>query len=92
MVSAVAFPRPGIAEGQDAVTTEPRPFEELVVTATRNGEPLRTQAGNTSRFTASDIDFIRHDHIAETLNRAPGVGIHRGNGQDVRTNGNADRH
>jgi len=80
--ATVALVSTPVAADDEAISDKIRPFEELVVTTTRQGEPLRDLAGNTSRFTASDIDFVRHDHIAETLNRAPGVGIHRGNGQE----------
>jgi iron complex outermembrane recepter protein len=82
-IVAGAFMAAPASAADDALTIAPsQPYEELVVTATRQGAPLRDLPGNTSRLSTDDVDFIRQDHAAEILNTVAGVGIHRGNGQE----------
>ncbi len=57
-------------------------MDRMVVTNTRTDQALRDQAGNVALLSAEDIEFIRPDHIAEALNRLPGVYLHRNNGFD----------
>lgn len=57
-------------------------LDDLVVTGTRSETSLLDLAGNTSKISEQDIDFVRADHITEVINRLPGVMIQRGNGQE----------
>jgi outer membrane receptor protein involved in Fe transport len=58
------------------------PDEVIVITATRSAQAATDQAGNTARLDEAEIDAIHADHIAEALNRLPGVYLHRGNGAE----------
>jgi outer membrane receptor for Fe3+-dicitrate len=60
-------------------------LDEMVVTATRAPQPLDTQIRNTSILNKHDVEFVRHTHISELLNRLPGVNLHRNNGQESLT-------
>ncbi|MDT8371895.1 MAG: TonB-dependent receptor [Gammaproteobacteria bacterium] len=57
-------------------------LDELVVTGTRSETALLDLAGNTSKISEQQIDFVRADHITEVINRLPGVMVQRGNGQE----------
>ncbi|MDF1589794.1 MAG: TonB-dependent receptor [Gammaproteobacteria bacterium] len=57
-------------------------LNDLVVTGTRSETALLDLAGNTSKISEQQIDFVRADHITEVINRLPGVMVQRGNGQE----------
>ncbi|MBE0438360.1 MAG: TonB-dependent receptor [Gammaproteobacteria bacterium] len=57
-------------------------LDDLVVTGTRSETALLDLAGNTSKISEQQIDFVRADHITEVINRLPGVMVQRGNGQE----------
>jgi len=61
---------------------EPEPDEVMVIIGTREAEPAADHAGNTAQLDEAEIEFIHADHVAEALNRLPGVNIHRGNGAE----------
>ena len=69
-------------EGAATVDEENNGFERFVITGTRTEKAIDEQAGNTARLDGSEIEFINADHVAEALNRLPGVMLHRGNGQE----------
>ena len=50
-------------------------IKTLVVTGTRLPEPVATLAGNTSRVSSGEIDWIGAHEANEVLNRLPGVFI-----------------
>ncbi len=56
--------------------------EVFVITGTRTEAPAAGHAGNTARLGKGEIAFIHPDHMAEALNRLPGVNLHRGNGAE----------
>ncbi len=70
------FGPPRVAEA-----AETRP-ERMVVTATRQETSLLEQAGSIAVLSGEELAFIRSDHIAEALNRLPGVYLHRNSGFD----------
>ncbi len=83
LVAAMALaPSVGWAQEDQPGTGGTTAFDELVVTGTRRGSPLSELAGNTTRFDVGEIDLVRQDHIGEIVNRAVGVGLHRGNGRE----------
>ncbi len=59
--------------------------EIITVTGTRREVALDTVAGNIARLDGNTVAFINADHVAETLNRLPGVFLHRNSGQDMLT-------
>jgi iron complex outermembrane receptor protein len=61
------------------------PLDELVVTATRHAEPLRTFAGSLSLIDAADVAEVGATHHAEIMNRAAGVMFQRNSGQESLT-------
>ncbi len=71
-----------VTAGAESFAQEPGGFDTMVVTATRTETDLATLAGNTALLDGEEITFIRADHIAEALNRLPGVYIHANSGQD----------
>jgi len=69
--------------GTGALADEaPTPDEIIVITGTRSQQPAADQAGNTAKLDGEEIAFIHADHMAEALNRLPGINIHRGNGAE----------
>ncbi|WP_372782078.1 TonB-dependent receptor [Litorivivens sp.] len=62
----------------NALGTEP---EQVVVSATRL-EQTQTPLSSVSVIGKQAIDTVSHIHINELLNRAPGVWVSRGNGQE----------
>ena len=54
-------------------------FDELVVTTTRAEAPRLDNPGN---ITTLDPDTRLSNYPADLLNQAPGINIHRGNGQE----------
>lgn len=56
--------------------------DEIVVTANRRETPKSESPASISVVGSDEILRINADHPAETLNRVPGVLIHRGNGQE----------
>jgi iron complex outermembrane recepter protein len=61
------------------------PLDEIIVTATRQSDRLRTYAGSVSVITADDIARIGSTHHSELINRAPGALIQRNSGQESLT-------
>lgn len=57
-------------------------LETLVVTASRVEQPLDQLATSVSVLSGADIEQVSHVHINELMNRAPGVWVSRGNGQE----------
>jgi len=67
-----------------AAITSAAPFalQEVTVTATRRPQRAREVAGSLHREVASEFGRIDTTHVAESLNRAPGVFMQRGSGQE----------
>ncbi len=59
--------------------------DTLVVTTQRRAVPLQSAGGNIAVIDADALITISSDHIAEALNRAPGVGLQRGSGAEQLT-------
>ncbi len=57
-------------------------LDELVVTSTGQGTPRSIQPGNITRIDRADIRLVAPDHPSEIVNRAPGVFVQRGSGQE----------
>ena len=66
------------AAAQDAPARE----DIIIVTETRSPQLLDDIAANLAKLDASEIERVRGEHISELLARAPGVYLHRGNGQE----------
>ncbi len=56
--------------------------DEIVVTAERRIQGTDTLASNIATIDNNEITSLGADHVSEILNRAPGVLIHRGSGQE----------
>lgn len=56
--------------------------DEVVITASRIAEPQALGATPVAVLDADELARIGAHHVAETLNRAPGVFINRGNGAE----------
>lgn len=80
----LAMAMAGLMTASAAVLADDQSEEEdrFVIIGTRSAQPAADQAGNTARLDGAEIEFIHADHIAEALNRLPGVGLHRGNGAE----------
>ena len=61
------------------------PLDEIIVTATRQSDSLRTYAGSISVVTEADVARVGSTHHAEIINRAPGALIQRNSGQESLT-------
>ncbi|MEZ5895212.1 MAG: TonB-dependent receptor [Parvularculaceae bacterium] len=59
--------------------------DTLVVTTQRRAVPLQSTAGNIAVIDGAELIAISADHIAEAINRAPGVGLQRGSGAEQLT-------
>jgi outer membrane receptor protein involved in Fe transport len=70
---------PAAAPMAEAADAQLRP---VTVTGTRELQPIRELAGNTSRIEHPAIERTRHTHVSELLYRAPGTWISRGSGQE----------
>jgi iron complex outermembrane receptor protein len=57
-------------------------LESVSVTASRIAKDVNEQSVSISLISAQDIDTVGHNHISQLLNRAAGVWISRGNGQE----------
>jgi len=60
-------------------------LEEVVVTATRSPVALATYAGSATRIESGTVALVGATHSSELLNRAAGVMIQRGSGQESLT-------
>ncbi len=60
-------------------------LEEVTVTALRRPQALLTHAGSIARIDAVEISELAATHHSELMNRAPGVLIQRGSGQESLT-------
>ncbi len=61
------------------------PLEPVIITALRESRPLAGFAGSATRLSADEVSLTGATHHAELLNRAPGVMIQRGSGQESLT-------
>lgn len=59
--------------------------EEVIVTATRVAQPLRTYAGSITQIGADEIALVGSTHQSEIVNLAPGAMIQRNSGQESLT-------
>ena len=66
----------------EAAEPETRAISEIVVTSQRQPQQILQHAGNISRLDAAVLERVKHHHIHELLNRAMGVWIVRGSGQE----------
>lgn len=57
-------------------------LETLVVTGTREAQPLQELAGNTRVLDSQTLQLTAHTHIQESLSRVAGANLARGNGQE----------
>jgi outer membrane cobalamin receptor len=57
-------------------------LDEIIVTATKDSQPLRELASTLSVVDSDALSEISHTHINEALQRVPGVWLSRGNGQE----------
>lgn len=79
----LALPALFLAASGPAAAEDPAPLKgEVVVTSTSTGTARQTHPGNVAKIPEREIDFVKADHYSELLNRAPGVYIHRNNGQE----------
>ena len=78
-VSLLAFPNGGRAETHWASKSL---INQVTVTATRRAALRGDQPGTLGIIRAAELIFLRADHVAEALNRVPGVNIQRGSGQE----------
>ncbi len=60
-------------------------LDEVIVTATRQGESLRTYAGSASTIDTDAVALVGPTHHSEILNRVPGAMIQRNSGQESLT-------
>lgn len=60
-------------------------LDEVVVTATRQSQSLRTYAGSASIIGSNDVALVGPTHHSEVLNRVPGTMIQRNSGQESLT-------
>ncbi len=72
---------PQDARAETAWTVGPL-FDQITVIAARRAARLGDQPGNSAQIAAGQIVFLRADHVAQALNRLPGVNIQRGSGQE----------
>ena len=57
-------------------------IETLVVTVSRNAQPVQEIVGNTAVLDRKSLELISHNHIQESMLRIPGANMARGNGQE----------
>lgn len=63
-------------------SSETLQLETITVTANRIGQPVSTSNSSLNVLSEQDIELVSAVHISELMNRAPGVWITRGNGQE----------
>lgn len=73
------------ATGSFAAAAAQDSLAEVVVTATRRAESRLDFAGSVSSLDSNAIALLGPTHAAEALNRAAGVYLQRGSGQEVLT-------
>ena len=66
----------------EAAEPETGAISEIVVTSQRRPQPILQHAGNINRLDTDVFERVQHHHIHELLNRAAGVWIVRGSGQE----------
>ena len=64
-----------------AEETKPKQLEEVVVTATREEEPLKEKAQTIGVIKEEDIKDVKPSHPSQVLNRIPGVWINTTSGE-----------
>ena len=57
-------------------------LEDIVVTSTRSGSTRAKHAGNIATLDGWEVESVQADHVQQLVNRLPGVGVQRGNGQE----------
>lgn len=86
MMTALALGLAGALQAAPAdeapLTQNPRVDEVIVVTASRGEQARTASAAPVAVIGGDELTLIGAQHMAETLNRAPGVHIHRGNGAE----------
>ena len=65
-----------------AAADEPVLMDELVVTSTGEGTKRATHPSNISKIYSDDIELLAPDHPSTVVNRAPGVFVQHGSGQE----------
>ena len=70
---------------QIALAGQSDAVSEIVVTSQRRPQPRLTHAGNIEQLDAELLQQVQYQHIHELLNRAAGVWVVRGSGQDHQT-------
>ena len=60
-------------------------LDEVIVTATRQSQSLRTYPGSASIVGSDDVELIGPTHHSEIVNRVPGAMIQRNSGQESLT-------
>jgi iron complex outermembrane recepter protein len=65
-----------------ATADEPVLMDELVVTSTGEGTRRATHPSNISKIDDQNIGLVGPDHPSEVVNRAPGVFVQHGSGQE----------
>lgn len=75
-----------LAAGVGERSTSEEPYsgilETIVVTGTRDEQPLKLLSGNTAIVDSDALKLTAHTHIQEALVRVPGANFARGNGQE----------
>ena len=66
----------------EAAEPETDAISEIVVTSQRQPQQILQHAGNINRLDAAVLERVQHHHIHELLNRAAGVWVVRGSGQE----------
>lgn len=60
----------------------PLRLNEIIIQASRTAQISSLWPGSAYSLTSDELGMIKHRHIAESLVRAPGVWVSRGNGQE----------
>ncbi|MFA7554489.1 MAG: TonB-dependent receptor [Spongiibacteraceae bacterium] len=71
-----------LAQTGKIITNDKFSLETMVVTATRDEQPLDASSSNLSVISAQDLEQLSQVHASEAFTRVPGVWIDRGNGQE----------
>ena len=80
-----SFTTIGLSLGLAASAGAADVLDEVVVTATRQSQSLRTYAGSASVIGTADVALVGPTHHNEIVNRVPGAMIQRNSGQESLT-------
>ncbi|MBI3755218.1 MAG: TonB-dependent receptor [Deltaproteobacteria bacterium] len=72
----VAFPYTGFSEDKEATK-----LEDVVVTGTREAEPLKETSATVNTMKEKEIKAVKSTHPSEIMNRIPGVWINSTGGE-----------